>query len=151
MNKKEKKIVIILTIVLILLDQILKIINLNKPGIIRERTSNNASYIILSIIVIIVIIRYMSNNNSFIKTSSRVVLSFALAGAISNIIDRIWLGDVINYIEIPGVIGVNLSYIYIAIAWVGMAVILTKYTFNESKRKREINNGNKKNNSSRKK
>ena len=148
MSKKEKKIIIILTIFLILIDQILKIISINKTKIDIEPSSNNISYILISVIAIIAIIRYMFNNNSFIKMDSRITLSFGVAGALSNMIDRIWLKNVINYINIKGFTQINLSYIYIAIAWIGMAVILTKYTINRNKEKRNLNSGNKKDNSS---
>ena len=148
MSKKEKKIIIILTISLILVDQILKIISINKTKIDIEPSSNNISYILISIIAIIAIIRYMFNNNSFIKMDSRIVLSFAVAGALSNVIDRIWIKNVINYINIQGFTSINLSYIYIAVTWIGMAVILTKYTINRNKEKRNLNSGDKKDNSS---
>ena len=147
MSKKEKKIIIILTISLILIDQILKIVSINKTEINIEPSSNNTSYILISIIAIIVIIRYMLNNNSFIKINSRIILSFAIAGALSNVIDRIWFKSVINYINIKE-FHINLSYIYIVIAWIGMAIILTRYTINRNKEKRNLNSGDKNNNSS---
>ena len=148
MSKKEKKIIIILTISLILVDQILKIISINKTKIDIEPSSNNISYILISIIAIIAIIRYMFNNNSFIKMDSRIVLSFAVAGALSNVIDRIWIKNVINYINIQGFTSINLSYIYIAVTWIGMAVILTRYTIKRNREKRNLNSGDKKDNSS---
>ena len=148
MNKKEKKIIIILTISLILIDQILKIVSINKTKINIEPSSNNISYILISIIAIIIIIKYMLNNNSFIKMDSRIALSFAVAGAISNVIDRIWLKNVINYINIKGFTPINLSYIYIAITWIGMALILTRYTIKRNREKRNLNSGNKKDSSS---
>ena len=147
MSKKEKKIIIILTISLILIDQILKIVSINKTEINIEPSSNNTSYILISIIAIIVIIRYMLNNNSFIKINSRIILSFAIAGALSNVIDRIWFKSVINYINIKE-FHINLSYIYIVIAWIGMAIILTRYTINRNKEKRNLSSGDKNNNSS---
>ena len=142
MNKKEKKKIIILIISLILLDQILKITIGIKNGILPNDAKDNISYILLSIIAIIVLSRYILNNNSFIKLNSRIIISFALAGAVSNMIDRIWFGKVITYIEIPGFMAINLSYIYIAITWLGMAVILTKYTFDRIEERKALKNGN---------
>ena len=147
MRDKEKKIIIILTIALVLIDQILKIIllttnvkvgneNVFSIGILeREKTENNIQYILISIIAIIVLIRYITRNNTYIKTNSRVIISFAIAGVISNLIDRIWNQGTINYININKFASVNFGYIYIAITWIGMAIILTKYTMERIKEK----------------
>ena len=129
MDKKQKKIIIILIIVLVLLDQILKIFLGNKNEMLINNSKDNISYILISIIAIILLIRYILNNNSFIKLDSRIIIGFGVSGAISNLIDRIIYGKVINYINIPNFIPINLAYIYVAITWIGVAVILTKYTF----------------------
>ena len=149
MKEKQKKIIIILIIVLIIIDQILKIV-LYKTGlkIIAEngwgigvltntKTENNIAYILVSIVAVIALIRYIKSNNTFIKMDSRVILSFAIAGAISNAIDRVWNGGTINYINIPNFSALNLSYVYFIITWIGMAVILTKYTSDRIKEKKE--------------
>ena len=135
MNKKQKIIIIVLIVLLILLDQIFKIVNISHIGINKD-ADNNTSYILISVLAIIIIIRYMLSKNSFIKMYTRIILTFAVAGAVSNLIDRIWLGEIINYINIPSFTSINLAYIYIVITWVGMAVILTKYTVNRIKEKR---------------
>ena len=142
MDKKEKKIVIVLIVFLILLDQILKITIGFRNKILLNDEKDNISYILLSLIAIIVLSRYILNNNSFIKLNSRIIISFALAGAASNMVDRIWLGKVINYIEIPSFMAINLSYIYIAITWLGMALIMTKYTFDRIGERKALKNGN---------
>ena len=149
MKEKQKKIIIILIIVLIIIDQILKIV-LYKTGlkIIAEngwgigvlnniKTENNLAYILVSIVAVIALIRYIKSNNTYIKMDSRVILSFAIAGAISNAIDRVWNGGTINYINIPNFSELNLSYVYFIITWIGMAVILTKYTSDRIKEKKE--------------
>ena len=139
MNKKQKIIILVLITGLIITDQILKIIYITKQGINIEKSSDNTKYILISIIAIIVLVRYMLNNNSFIKMDSRIILSFAISGAISNIIDRIWKGNVINNIKLLSFTDINLSYIYILITWIGMAVILTKYSINRIKEKKSGN------------
>ena len=149
MKEKQKKIIIILIMVLIIIDQILKIV-LYKTNIkiIAEngwgigvlnntKTESNLAYILISIVAVIALIRYIKSNNTFIKMDSRVILSFAIAGAISNAIDRVWNGGTINYINIPNFSALNLSYVYFIITWIGMAVILTKYTSDRIKEKKE--------------
>lgn len=147
MNKKQKIIILILAIGLILIDQTLKIMYITKQGTNIEKTTDNTSYILISIIAIIAMLRYIFCNNSFIKMDSRIVLSFAIAGATSNVIDRLWVGDVINNIRVQSFTDINLSYIYILIMWLGMAVILTRYSISRIKEKKEKENGNKNDNS----
>lgn len=146
MNKKEKNILLILIIILVLVDQIIKIISITKGNISIQKDKDNISYILINIIASTIIIRYMSSKNSFIKLDSRILLSLTFAGIISNTIDMIWAKDVITYIEVPSFARINLSYVYIAITWIGMAVVLTRFTANRIKEKRS-NNGNKRNNS----
>lgn len=147
MSKKEKRIILILIIGLIIIDQILKIAYITKQEINIEKSKDNISYILISIIAIIAMVRYILNNNSFIKMDSRIVISFAISGATSNMIDRIWIGNVINNINIASFTDINLSYIYILVTWIGMAVILTKYSINTIKEKRNKKDENKNNNS----
>jgi lipoprotein signal peptidase len=131
-NKINKKMLYILFILLLVcIDQIIKIILMQTTDLKNQLSlsSNNNYYIIVSIIIIILIIRYILNDNSFINNSTRIVLGFGIAGAIGNLIDRIFIAKVINYIKISSNLYINLAYIYIAIAWIGMAVILTKNTF----------------------
>ena len=149
MKPKEKKIVIILIIALILIDQIAKILIfktsmtlINEAGwgigvLANQKSENNLAYILISMIAVMMLVRYINSNNTFIKTDSRVILSFAIAGAISNAIDRVWNGGTINYINIPKFTPINLSYVYFIITWIGMAVILTKYTSDRIKEKKK--------------
>ena len=148
MKPKEKKIITILIIALIIIDQIAKILIfktnitlINEAGwgigvFTNEKSENNIAYILISIITIMMLVRYIKSNNTFIKTDSRVILSFAIAGAISNAIDRIWNGGTINYFNIPKFTPINFSYVYFIITWIGMAVILTKYTSDRIKEKK---------------
>lgn len=149
MKEKQKKIIIILIIALILIDQILKIVFYKTGiqismesgwgiGVLNNiKTENNLAYILISIVAVIALVRYIKSNNSYIKMNSRVILSFTIAGAISNAIDRVWNGGTINYISIPNFSALNLAYVYFIITWIGMAVILTKYTSDRIKEKKE--------------
>lgn len=148
MKNKEKKILIILISSLVLIDQIIKIVLFTSNyqlgsitgwsiGVLsNKKTENNLAYILISILAVIALVRYIKSNNTFIKMDSRVILSFSISGAISNSIDRVWNGGTINYINIPNFSSLNLSYVYFIITWIGMAVILTKYTTNRIKEKK---------------
>mgnify|MGYP007107323039 FL=1 len=63
-----------------------------------------------------------------------------------NLIDRIWNKNVIIFMDLGKSIYLNLAYVYILIAWIGLAVILTKNTMKILKdRKRVKENGKNKN------
>lgn len=155
MKHNEKKILLILIIGLTIFDQILKIIffisnvkigNIDgwSLGIIQNsKTESNTQYILMYIIAIGMLIRYITRKNVYINTKSRIIIGFAIAGCASNLIDRIWNGGIINYINIPKFSTLNLGYIYIIITWIGMAVILTKYTGERIKEKNEKRNNSK--------
>lgn len=148
MKEKDKRVLISLIFILILIDQMFKIFLYKSKiqiltangwgiGVVNIiKSENNVAYIIFSILAVIMLVRYIKSNNTFIKMNSRVILSFSIAGAISNAIDRVWNGGTINYINIPKFSSLNISYIYFIITWIGMAVILTKYTSDRIKEKK---------------
>ena len=89
----------------------------------------------MTIIIVLMIIRYISNENTFIKLDTKIILTLAISGAVGNLIDRIWNQNVIIFIDLGRSIYLNLAYIYILIAWVGLAAILTKNTMKILKEK----------------
>ena len=136
---KDRKILIIIFIIALILDQVTKVIgyvngwNINING----DNSNNGYYIIMTIIIVIMIIRYISNENTFIKLDTKVILTLAISGAIGNLIDRIWNKNVIIFMDLGKSIYLNFAYIYVLIAWLGLAAILTKNTMKILKEKKE--------------
>ena len=143
--------VITLIMVLILLDQITKIFIINNPtkiimqNILEIRLAKNTggafgigqnstfSYIVTNIIVLGIIIKFMTNGNKLIDKKTKVLLSLILAGGISNLIDRIFRGFVVDFIEIGKLPIFNLADIYITIGWIGIVIIFAIFTFKERK------------------
>lgn len=128
MEKKDKKnhnkIIIAIIIISLIIDQITKIIAYKQGWNTQNESTDNNYYMIMTIIIVLLIARYIRTDNSFIKLNTKVILSFAISGAIGNLIDRIWNKSVITFIKLGNFLDLNLSYIYILIAWIGMAVIL---------------------------
>jgi len=138
MKKKEKIIICIIIIILLLIDQITKITAIKNGYIIQNvNTTNNGYYIFISIIIVLMIIRYIFNNNLYIKMQTRIILSFAISGGIGNLVDRVWNKSVIVFINLNNHLELNLSYIYIFISWIDMAIILTINTTKFLKNKRK--------------
>ena len=142
---KDKKILITIFIIALLLDQVTKIVAYINGWIIEsnEDIKNNGYYIIMSIIIIIMIIRYISNDNTFIKLDTKIILTLAISGAVGNVIDRIWNQKVLIFINLGHSIHLNLSYIYVLIAWIGLAAILTRNSMKILKEKKVKKNEHK--------
>lgn len=140
-NKNNLKIMTIFIMIILITDQISKIIAYKNGTAISQDENglnNKGYYIIMTIIVIIMTIRYIANDNTFVKLDTKIILSFGIAGAIGNLIDRIWNKNVIVFIKLGESLNVNFAYIYVAIAWIGMAVILAKNTIKIIREKNKL-------------
>lgn len=151
---KVTSMIIGLVILLILLDQAIKLViiinNPNKTIIqnfieikLTENTggafgvgqSSTFSYIVTNVIVLGIIIKFMTNGNKLIDMKTKIVLSLVLAGGISNLLDRIIRGFVVEFINIKNIPVFNLADLYITIGWIGFVVIFTIFTFKEKRNK----------------
>lgn len=120
-NNKKIIIMCLIVVFLILLDQLIKIVILNNlhgssinliknflnltyventGGAFGVGSENIATIIIINIIIITVILRFIYKKRNEISYFVLVGLSLVLAGGISNLLDRIFRGFVIDYIDI---------------------------------------------------
>ncbi len=155
--KKEYKILILIGIILIIIDQALKIYAMNNnnkeiiDGILRITISesqnelyeikNNSAiiYLISNLIIIIVAFKFIISENQFIDKKTKIFLSLIIAGGISNCIDRIFRGYVIEYIDFTNILKIpifNLADICILIGWIAIAAIFASFTAKELKERK---------------
>ena len=147
--KKRYIFMIIFIILLILLDQVSKVIVSSKfaestiliKNIISiEKSGNQGFYlglnkeniqnIILSIFVIIIIIKYLIKHEKYINKLVIVCMSMIIAGGVSNIIDRIFRGDVFDFIKLGINFPIfNFADIFIFIGWIIYMVYLLIFAF----------------------
>ena len=151
---KVTSMIIGLVILLILLDQAIKlVIIINNPnktiiqnfieikltentgGALGVGQNSTFSYIVTNVIVLGIIIKFMTNGNKLIDMKTKIVLSLVLAGGISNLLDRIIRGFVVEFINIKNIPVFNLADLYITIGWIGFVVIFTIFTFKEKRNK----------------
>lgn len=144
--KKDKKIkrMVILILVLLLIDQISKIMvkaNYENPiengifGIrIIENTgmafgwnSGNTKNMILTILILLLVFNFIRNQKDRIDTKTSIALSLVLAGGISNLVDRILRGGVIDFIQIKHFAIFNIADCYIVIGWILLIVFLIRF------------------------
>lgn len=135
---------VILILVLLLIDQISKIMvkaNYENPiengifGIrIIENTgmafgwnSGNTKNMILTILILLLVFNFIRNQKDRIDTKTSIALSLVLAGGISNLVDRILRGGVIDFIQIKHFAIFNIADCYIVIGWILLIVFLIRF------------------------
>ncbi len=160
MNKKKTILIIIFAIILIILDQGLKIfatLNLSEPKVLIENflnleftentggalgigKDNVVMFIITNIIVIGIIIRFIILQKEHITNAKLFLLLLIIAGGISNLIDRVFKGGVIDYIKLfPNINStiINLADIYIFVGWVLIVFVFALNTYQDIQKMKE--------------
>ena len=149
MKNKKCMITIVLIILLILIDQIMKlyvstsvndnlvIINnilkiekISNEGIAFGFNKENIQNIFLSILVIILIIKFLIRHEKNMNILARICLSMIISGGISNLIDRIFRGAVFDFIKLGINFPVfNFADILIFIGWIIYVIYLMIFAF----------------------
>lgn len=155
MKEKKKKInkfdiaIIIIIIAIIVIDQISKIIIQNVGNINIEQNTYSTSgadsnsammYIVTNLIIIVIIARFMLSQNQFIDKILKVFLSFIIAGGISNLIDRIARGYVLEWISVSKIEWLpmfNIADVFVLVGWILVVGKFTYFTAKELMRKAE--------------
>ena len=156
--KKEYKILIFIFI-LILIDQISKFIAFKNNdfivinGVLKFKIFNDVSgcygvntnstiiYILTNLIVAIIAFQFITSQNQFVDKKIKVFLSLIIAGGISNCIDRVFRGYVLEFIDFTDFLNfpiLNLADIFILIGWIAMAAIFASFTAKELKNRKSI-------------
>ena len=144
----NKKIVLIIGTILLLLDQIIKFIVIDNnfvliPGFLNlsytENTGiafglneNNVILIILVNIVILgIIIKFLKENMDKIDMLEFISLILVLVGGFGNLIDRIFRGHVIDFININlfNFPVFNMADIYITVGAIILLIVIIKQFF----------------------
>lgn len=162
MKKLEKyKLILIIVIVLIVIDQILKIMAstiwqdegkviadgvlsisyYKNTGGFMGKPQSMMSLIITDLVIIALIIRFIMLQSENMNLLTKVSLSMIIAGGISNLADRIFLGGIIDYIDFTMLNSnlpiLNLSDVYEILGFVLFAVSMAIYTHSEIKKKKD--------------
>lgn len=141
--------IISIIIAIIVIDQISKIIiqkvgniniEQNTYSISEEDPNSGMMYIVTNLIIIVIIIRFMLSQNQFIDKVLKVFLSFIIAGGISNLIDRIVRGYVLEWINISKIDWLpmfNIADVLVLVGWILVVGKFTYFTAKELRRKTE--------------
>lgn len=157
-TKKENKMLLVIILFLLVIDQILKFFALknnnlilingilkigiyqNENGTYGVNTNSTIMYVLTNLIIIVVAFKFITSQNQFVDRKTKVFLSLVIAGGVSNCIDRIFRGYVVEFIDFTDFIKLpifNLADIYILIGWISMVAIFTVFTANEIKNRKK--------------
>ena len=76
-------------------------------------------------------LKFITSQNEFIDTRLRIFLSLIIAGGISNTIDRVFRGFVVEFIDFNLLPVINIADIFIVIGWISFIAIFTVFSANE--------------------
>ncbi len=144
---------LLLTLLLIVVDQIIKFYiesvktNINIiNGVLRFTYSQNTGgafsigqdnllgIIVTNVIVLGIIIKFMITNIEKMDCGAKICLSLILAGGISNFLDRIFKGYVVDFIDFNQCINFpifNFADICVVIGWILFVLLTIKYAIKE--------------------
>lgn len=155
MNKK-KIISIVIGIAIIVLDQLTKMALINKnitliPNLMEFTYTKNTGaafgigsnniimVIIVNVIILGFIIKFLKDNSKKVDFSIIVSLVLILSGAIGNLIDRLFRGFVIDFIDINvfNFPNFNIADISIVLGIFVLIIVITKSVIMENKEEKE--------------
>lgn len=161
-KKKLKKLYIKLAIMIFLIifiDQLSKVLIIHygeitlladkivlKPVEIQNNMYNETSRgvnIITNLVIVGIILGIIKSDNQFVTKKTKILLSLAFAGGVSNIIDRLCRGSVVEFIRIGNFPAINIADVCILIGWVSFVAIFASFSAKEfAKKKSKIDEKN---------
>ena len=113
----------------------------NTGGAFSVGQEKTIQIIISNIIIIGIVIRFLFIQFEKMDNITKIILSMVLSGGISNLLDRLLRGFVVDYLDITQFLKFpifNLADVYVVIGWIMLVVITVKYTFRDEKHTKEL-------------
>lgn len=155
-SDKDKILLIVIVVAIVLIDQITKLLVINKgemtiiPKVLNFKVSQNTNaaygiganstvmYILTNLVILSVIFKFITTQNEYVDIKFKVFLSFIFAGGIANVIDRVFRGYVVEFIDFKQFINIpvfNIADLFVIIGWVSVAAIFASFTIKEWRNK----------------
>ena len=110
-----------------IIDNIFSITQIENTGMALGLNEGNFKNIIISSLIIILMFRYLYTQRKFINKITLTTVSLILGGGISNLIDRIFRGGVIDFIKILDFPIFNLADISVVLGCILFAFYIIKF------------------------
>ena len=156
MKKKEKKklylILAIMIFLIIFIDQLSKVLvihygeitRISDKIVLKPTEMQNSMYdetsrgvtILTNLVIVAIIFGIIKSDNQFVTKKTKILLSFAFAGGVSNIIDRLCRGSVVEFINIGNFPAFNMADVCILIGWVSFVAIFASFSAKELTKKK---------------
>lgn len=157
-NVSKKYKIIIFVTVLVLLEQLTKIVILMNREKLPITVINNVfmlsyvensgvafgikvgsiwSFIVINIVILGIIIKFMYSQLQELNNKTIILLSLVLAGGISNLVDRVFRGYVVDFLDITPIINFpvfNFADIMIVVAVFVFGVMMIKNIMKDGKK-----------------
>ena len=120
----------------------------NTGGVFGIGKDDTFGFAVLSILMIGIMLYFLIAQKDRIDNKTTIAVSLMIAGGISNLIDRIAQGAIIDYIDIFNLIKFpvfNLADIFIFVGWVIFVVAVIMYWKNENEKIRKFEDSIRKN------
>lgn len=145
MKNKTIRLIVIIVTILILIDQVSKILVcnfvqnpigneyfkleiVNNTGMAFGFNDGNTKNIFIMLFVIIIIIRFIKNQIELMDIRTSIAISMVLAGGLGNLIDRIFRGFVLDFIKIYKFPIFNFADAFVVIGGILMIIFLVQFT-----------------------
>lgn len=145
MKNKTIRIIVILAIIVVILDQVSKIVIGNlfqetwgndyfkieittNTGMAFGFNDGNIKNIFLTIVVLAMIISFIKRQVEQIDTKTAVSLSMILGGGFGNLIDRFFRNGVFDFIKILKFPNFNVADIFVVTGWILLVAFLAIFT-----------------------
>lgn len=145
MKNKIVKIIVIIVAIIIIIDQTSKILVSNllsetigndffkleiisNTGMAFGFNDGNIKNILISIFVLAIVISFIRNQLERIDKKTGIAIAVAIGGAISNLIDRIFRGGVLDFIKIYKIPNFNLADLFIVVGWILIIIFLIDFS-----------------------
>lgn len=145
LRNKIVKIIFIIVAIIILIDQTSKILVSNllsetigndffkleivsNTGMAFGFNDGNIKNIFISIFVLAIVISFVKNQLERIDKKTGVAIAMAIGGAVSNLIDRIFRGGVLDFIKIYKIPNFNLADLFIVVGWILIVIFLIDFS-----------------------
>ena len=100
-----------------------------------DETSRGVT-ILTNLVIVAIIFGIIKSDNQFVTKKTKILLSFAFAGGVSNIIDRLCRGSVVEFINIGNFPAFNMADVCILIGWVSFVAIFASFSAKELTKKK---------------